>query len=151
RRHTRFSRDWSSDVCSSDLVAARGRAGDAGRPAHARPVAGLQRAGRDGGAAGTGDAAGGRRRHADLVAARGDAGRHAADVCAAAPHQRCASAGGARNNTAFYRLSTLWGGCMNVLYLLVPLAIVLAAVGVAAFLWAVRNGQFDDVETPALR
>ena len=40
---------------------------------------------------------------------------------------------------------------MNVLYLLVPLAIVLAAVGVAAFLWAVRNGQFDDAETPALR
>src|SRR5690606_39586668 len=25
RRHTRFSRDWSSDVCSSDLVAARAR------------------------------------------------------------------------------------------------------------------------------
>src|SRR5690606_40353244 len=24
RRHTRFSRDWSSDVCSSDLLAARG-------------------------------------------------------------------------------------------------------------------------------
>src|SRR5690606_39831086 len=23
RRHTRFSRDWSSDVCSSDLVVAR--------------------------------------------------------------------------------------------------------------------------------
>src|SRR5690606_41162741 len=23
RRHTRFSRDWSSDVCSSDLVATR--------------------------------------------------------------------------------------------------------------------------------
>src|SRR5690606_40994570 len=23
RRHTRFSRDWSSDVCSSDLYAAR--------------------------------------------------------------------------------------------------------------------------------
>src|SRR5690606_41153944 len=23
RRHTRFSRDWSSDVCSSDLLAAR--------------------------------------------------------------------------------------------------------------------------------
>ncbi len=40
---------------------------------------------------------------------------------------------------------------MIVLYLLVPLAIVLAAVGVTAFLWAVRNGQFDDVETPALR
>src|SRR5690606_39829463 len=24
RRHTRFSRDWSSDVCSSDLLAYRG-------------------------------------------------------------------------------------------------------------------------------
>src|SRR5690606_39351472 len=26
RRHTRFSRDWSSDVCSSDLEARRGMA-----------------------------------------------------------------------------------------------------------------------------
>src|SRR5690606_11323241 len=26
RRHTRFSRDWSSDVCSSDLVAIKGKA-----------------------------------------------------------------------------------------------------------------------------
>src|SRR5690606_40595332 len=27
RRHTRFSRDWSSDVCSSDLSVAAGGAG----------------------------------------------------------------------------------------------------------------------------
>src|SRR5690606_39527310 len=27
RRHTRFSRDWSSDVCSSDLATARVKAG----------------------------------------------------------------------------------------------------------------------------
>src|SRR6266513_3898967 len=27
RRHTRSKRDWSSDVCSSDLFAARGKAG----------------------------------------------------------------------------------------------------------------------------
>lgn len=40
---------------------------------------------------------------------------------------------------------------MNVLYILVPLALVLALGGVAAFRWAVRDGQFDDVETPALR
>ena len=40
---------------------------------------------------------------------------------------------------------------MNVLYFLVPLAVLLAACGVAAFRWAVRDGQFDDVETPALR
>jgi cbb3-type cytochrome oxidase maturation protein len=40
---------------------------------------------------------------------------------------------------------------MNVLYVLVPLAFLLAAAGVAAFRWAVRSGQFDDVETPAVR
>ena len=40
---------------------------------------------------------------------------------------------------------------MNVLYVLVPLALALALCGVAAFRWAVRDGQFDDVETPALR
>ncbi len=40
---------------------------------------------------------------------------------------------------------------MNVLYFLVPLAILLASAGIAAFMWAVRNGQFDDVETPAIR
>lgn len=40
---------------------------------------------------------------------------------------------------------------MNVLYVLVPLALVLAGGGVAAFRWAVRSGQFDDLDTPALR
>ena len=40
---------------------------------------------------------------------------------------------------------------MTVLYLLVPLAVALAAGAVAAFRWAVRDGQFDDTETPALR
>src|SRR5690606_41004331 len=30
RRHTRFSRDWSSDVCSSDLYAARAESWAAG-------------------------------------------------------------------------------------------------------------------------
>ncbi len=40
---------------------------------------------------------------------------------------------------------------MNVLYFLVPLAILLAAISVAAFWWAVRSGQFDDTETPAIR
>lgn len=40
---------------------------------------------------------------------------------------------------------------MNILYLLVPAALVLAAAGVAGFVWAVRSGQFDDVQTPAIR
>ncbi len=40
---------------------------------------------------------------------------------------------------------------MNILFVLVPLALVLAGAGVAAFRWAVRSGQFDDLDTPALR
>ena len=40
---------------------------------------------------------------------------------------------------------------MNVLFILVPLALLLAGLGVWAFAWAVRRGQFDDVHTPALR
>lgn len=40
---------------------------------------------------------------------------------------------------------------MNVLYILVPLALLLAAAAVAGFVWAVRHGQFDDVQTPAMR
>lgn len=40
---------------------------------------------------------------------------------------------------------------MNVLYFLVPLALLLAGVGVAAFVWSVRSGQFDDVQTPGMR
>ena len=40
---------------------------------------------------------------------------------------------------------------MNVLFVLVPLALGLALAAVVAFRWAVRDGQFDDVDTPALR
>ena len=40
---------------------------------------------------------------------------------------------------------------MNVLYVLVPLALLLAGAAVLAFRWAVRDGQFDDTDTPALR
>lgn len=40
---------------------------------------------------------------------------------------------------------------MNALFLLVPLALLLATASVAAFLWAVRGGEFEDLETPALR
>ena len=38
---------------------------------------------------------------------------------------------------------------MNVLFLLVPLSLVLVALVAAAFLYAVRSGQFDDLEGPA--
>lgn len=40
---------------------------------------------------------------------------------------------------------------MSVLYLVLPLALVLAAAGVGAFLWAVRQGQYDDLDTPPYR
>lgn len=40
---------------------------------------------------------------------------------------------------------------MTVLYFLVPLALILAGSSIAAFFWAVRSGQFDDTETPAIR
>jgi cbb3-type cytochrome oxidase maturation protein len=35
---------------------------------------------------------------------------------------------------------------MNVLVYLVPLALALGALGLAAFLWALRSGQFDDLD-----
>ena len=40
---------------------------------------------------------------------------------------------------------------MSVIYLLLPVATLLAIVAVAAFIWAVRRGQFDDLDTPAIR
>jgi cbb3-type cytochrome oxidase maturation protein len=40
---------------------------------------------------------------------------------------------------------------MEVLYLLIPVAMLLVAAIVAVFFWAVRSGQFDDLEGPAHR
>lgn len=40
---------------------------------------------------------------------------------------------------------------MEILYLLVPLAVLIAVLIAAALLWAVRSGQFDDLEGPAHR
>lgn len=40
---------------------------------------------------------------------------------------------------------------MSVLFVAVPIAVLMAASGVIAFLWAARGGQLDDLETPPLR
>jgi cbb3-type cytochrome oxidase maturation protein len=40
---------------------------------------------------------------------------------------------------------------MEVIYLLIPLAALLAGVMVWAFFWSVKSGQFDDLEGPAHR
>lgn len=39
---------------------------------------------------------------------------------------------------------------MNILYLLIPLGLLLLALAIGAFFWAVRAGQFDDLESPAM-
>ena len=40
---------------------------------------------------------------------------------------------------------------MTALYLLLPLALLVAGAAVGAFIWSVRSGQLDDVDTPPHR
>jgi cbb3-type cytochrome oxidase maturation protein len=39
---------------------------------------------------------------------------------------------------------------MNILLMMIPLSLAFLAVAVWLFFWAVNNGQFDDLDTPAL-
>lgn len=39
---------------------------------------------------------------------------------------------------------------MNILLALIPISVVLLVLAVLFFLWAVRSGQFDDLDTPPL-
>ncbi|WP_119256135.1 cbb3-type cytochrome oxidase assembly protein CcoS [Shinella zoogloeoides] len=40
---------------------------------------------------------------------------------------------------------------MNTLIFLIPIALFLGALGLGAFLWSLRSGQYDDVEGAAWR
>jgi cbb3-type cytochrome oxidase maturation protein len=40
---------------------------------------------------------------------------------------------------------------MTILFVLIPLGLVVLGAAVWAFFWAVGNGQFDDLDTPAMR
>lgn len=40
---------------------------------------------------------------------------------------------------------------MIVIFLLIPLSIVIAICFLAAFIWAVRSGQYEDTCTPSMR
>jgi cbb3-type cytochrome oxidase maturation protein len=40
---------------------------------------------------------------------------------------------------------------MSILVVLVPLSLVLLALAIWGFLWAVRSGQFDDMDSPSWR
>ena len=40
---------------------------------------------------------------------------------------------------------------MSVIYIVLPLALIVVAIAVGAYVWAARSGQFDDTKTPAIR
>ena len=40
---------------------------------------------------------------------------------------------------------------MEVLIYLVPMALLLGLTGLAAFMWSLRDGQYDDVQGAAVR
>jgi cbb3-type cytochrome oxidase maturation protein len=40
---------------------------------------------------------------------------------------------------------------MTVLFIVLPLATLLSGLAALAFVWATRRGQFDDLDTPAVR
>ncbi len=40
---------------------------------------------------------------------------------------------------------------MDILFLLIPIAVILAGVAIAFFIYTVRSGQYDDLEGPGHR
>ena len=40
---------------------------------------------------------------------------------------------------------------MDIIYLLLPIVLILVAIIVAVFFWAVKSDQFEDLEGPAYR
>ena len=38
---------------------------------------------------------------------------------------------------------------MDIIYILVPLSLLLIGIAVLIFFWAVKSGQFEDMESPA--
>lgn len=40
---------------------------------------------------------------------------------------------------------------MNIVLVLIPIALLLGVSGLVAFMWALRSGQFDDLDGAALR
>jgi len=40
---------------------------------------------------------------------------------------------------------------MKILIFLVPLALLMGAIGLAAFLWSLKSGQYDDLDGAAER
>lgn len=40
---------------------------------------------------------------------------------------------------------------MDILYLLIPISLIIVAIAIGVFLWAIRSGQYEDLEGPAHR
>ncbi|NNE25045.1 MAG: cbb3-type cytochrome oxidase assembly protein CcoS [Rhizobiales bacterium] len=40
---------------------------------------------------------------------------------------------------------------MNIILVLIPVALLLGGIGLAAFLWALKSGQFEDLDGAAER
>ncbi len=40
---------------------------------------------------------------------------------------------------------------MSSLYFLIPMAVIILAAGIWAFVWSVKSGQFEDMDGPAHR
>lgn len=40
---------------------------------------------------------------------------------------------------------------MNVLLYLIPIALLLGGIGLAAFIWSLKSGQYDDLDGAAQR
>jgi cbb3-type cytochrome oxidase maturation protein len=40
---------------------------------------------------------------------------------------------------------------MDILYLLIPISLIIVAIAVWILMWAIRSGQYEDLEGPAHR
>lgn len=40
---------------------------------------------------------------------------------------------------------------MSIIFILIPISVIIAAGFLAAFIWAVRSGQYEDTCTPSMR
>jgi len=40
---------------------------------------------------------------------------------------------------------------MEVLYMLIPLGLIVMVIAIIAFLWAIKSGQYEDLDGPAHR
>ncbi len=38
---------------------------------------------------------------------------------------------------------------MNIIFVSIPISLLLLAIAIWAFFWAVRSGQYDDLDSPA--